>query len=90
MPVLVAAAHHEGSGGDWRADGPGVDQLATGLESATQEGVGRTADAQPFGGRQFEHRLALRAGEGEGLLAVDLLAGGQGGHRYRRRAPAEW
>jgi hypothetical protein len=75
--VFVAPAHHEGGGGDRCADGAGVNQLATGLQAAAEEGIGGAAHAQPLLCGQRQHLAPFGARQRQRLLVVDGLAGRQ-------------
>ena len=74
VPMFVAAAHHESGGRHRRADDAVVDEFARRLQPAAQEGVGRAADAQSFGGGEFEQFLSFRSTQRQRFLAVDRLA----------------
>jgi hypothetical protein len=74
MPVFVPPAHHKGVGSDDLADRPGVDQLAHGLVSGTEEGVRCSADQQPLSVREVQHASGFGAAHGERLLVVNRLA----------------
>ena len=53
VPVFMAARHHKGRRRHRLADDTIIDDFATGLQAAAQEGIGRTADAHAFCRRCF-------------------------------------
>ena len=76
MPALVAGAHEEGGAAERNADGAFVDELAAGLMSAAEKGVGRAADPHAAGGCRLDQLARLGDGDAERLLGMDMLAGG--------------
>ena len=82
MPALGTGAGHEGNRVQGGADPAVVEQLATGLMAAAEEGVRRAAQQHP-GGRGGAHQIfALDALHRQRLLAPHVLAGSDGGARH--------
>ena len=74
VPALMAGGDHRRGGGDRGADQALVDRGACGLGAGAQHRVGRGADQHARLLGRPQHRLPLLAGDGEGLLGVDVLA----------------
>ncbi len=80
MPEVGAGSHIVGRDADDLADGALVQQLAHGLELRGQEGVGRGAHKETLFRGKFHDLIGLLEACGQGLFAVDMFAGLQGGH----------
>ena len=80
MPEIGAGADVVCRDADDLADGALVQQPAHGLELGGQEGVGRGADEEALGSGKLDDLVCLLEAVGQGLFAVDVLAGLQGGH----------
>ncbi|MNC28083.1 hypothetical protein D3C75_762750 [compost metagenome] len=77
MPALMPVADHEGRSSYRLTDKAVVNQLAAGLDSRTQEGVGGTAEHQPFFRSQLHQLLPVRKRKRQRLLDIDMLTGQQ-------------
>ena len=84
VPGFRPAPHHEGGAGHRLAHRAVVDQLAHGLVAAAEERVRGAAGADAGGVGGGEHPLAFGHVQAKGLLAVDVLAGGDGGQIHFR------
>ena len=76
----MAAAEHGGGDGNRRADPAVVDELATGLDAAAEEGIRRAAQQQAVLAGVFHLLDAVLTGAGQRLFAIGVLAGLQGHH----------
>ena len=83
----MAGAEHEGGEGDGLADGAILDELAGGLDAGAHEGVGAQPISSFFLAARSIILLGFIAADAQGLFGVGVLAGLQGVHGDRARAP---
>ena len=86
VPGLVSVPHHEGGCGDGLADPAVVDELAAGLVSAAQKGVGSSAQQQVVLKRQLQHPVFAMGVEG---IAQPRALGAPGPKVITQRAALE-
>ena len=80
VPEVRAGADVVCGDADDLADGALIQELAHGLEFGGQEGVGRGTHKEALRSGKLDDLIRLLQARGQGLFAVDMLAGLQGSH----------